>query len=103
MSLADSKAGSRAGSGSESDGGLGLAVARLPLFPLPDAVLFPNALLPLHIFEERYKAMTRDILSGARFLAISLIVPGQEHDDDKPAVRPIAGVGEVVMAHELPD
>jgi Lon protease-like protein len=84
-------------------GNLGEALHRLPLFPLPDAVLFPHALLPLHIFEERYRAMARDVLVGPRFLAISLIVPGQDPDVARPAVLPVAGVGEVVMAHELAD
>jgi Lon protease-like protein len=75
----------------------------LPLFPLPNVVLFPHALLPLHIFEERYRALTRDILAGERFLAISLIAADAREGDERPAVEPIAGVGEVVMAHELPD
>lgn len=84
-------------------GELAAVLRRLPLFPLPNAVLFPHALLPLHIFEERYRVMTRDILIGARCLAIGLIAPGAAEDDQRPAVLPIAGVGEVVMAHELPD
>ena len=79
------------------------ALGRLPLFPLPNVVLFPHALLPLHIFEDRYRALTRDILSGERYLAISLIGMDARPDDPRPAVEPIAGVGEVVMAHELPD
>ncbi len=110
----------------EADVSLAAALRRLPLFPLPNAVLFPHALLPLHIFEDRYRAMTRDILSGARFLAIGLIAPEASRDDDRPdpddgspaalsgeaaevrqrdrpRVMPVAGVGEVVMAHELPD
>ena len=37
----------------------------VPLFPLPNVVLFPRAVLPLHIFEERYKAMTADALDGS--------------------------------------
>jgi Lon protease-like protein len=87
----------------EGDGGLAEALGQLPLFPLPNVVLFPHALLPLHIFEERYKAMARDVLAGPRFLAISLIAPELGGTEEKPAVRPIAGVGEVVMAHELAD
>jgi uncharacterized protein len=86
-----------------SDAALAETLRRLPLFPLPNAVLFPHALLSLHIFEERYRAMTRDILTGARCLAVGLIAPGSSEDDERPAVLPIAGVGEVVMAHELPD
>lgn len=85
------------------DASLVEALARLPLFPLPNVVLFPHALLPLHIFEERYRAMARDVLTGPRFLAISLIIPGENAETEKPAVHRIAGVGEVVMAHELPD
>jgi Lon protease-like protein len=86
-----------------SDAMLLAALPRLPLFPLPNVVLFPNALLPLHIFEDRYRAMARDVLAGARYLAISLIVPGENAEQEKPAVQRVAGVGEVVMAHELPD
>ncbi len=66
-------------------------------------VLFPHALLPLHVFEERYRAMVRDVLTGSRCLAVGLLVPEARQDDELPAVQPIAGVGEVVMAHELPD
>jgi uncharacterized protein len=91
------------------------ALRRLPMFPLPNVVLFPHALLPLHIFEERYKALARDVLAGHHFLAISLLTsPEQEGQDgqdgqdgkdgqERPPVQRIAGVGEVVMAHELPD
>jgi Lon protease-like protein len=82
---------------------LAAALTRMPLFPLPNVVLFPHASLRLHIFEERYRALTRDILAGERFLAMGLIVESASPVDDRPAVEPIAGVGEVVMAHELPD
>src|SRR5678815_2917982 len=82
---------------------LAAALARMPLFPLPNVVLFPHASLRLHIFEDRYRAMTRDILAGERFLAMGLIVEGAGPADERPAVEPIAGVGEVIMAHELPD
>jgi len=82
---------------------LATALVRMPLFPLPNVVLFPQASLRLHIFEERYRALTRDILNGERFLAMGLIVESASPSDERPAVEPIAGVGEVVMAHELPD
>jgi uncharacterized protein len=85
------------------DAELALALRRLPMFPLPRVVLFPHALLELHIFEERYRAMTRDVLAGSRYLAVSLIAPGEHDDAERPAVRRIAGVGEVMMAHELAD
>ena len=45
-----------------------LAVRELPLFPLPDVVLFPQEVLPLHIFESRYRIMLRSVLeSDSRF------------------------------------
>ncbi len=39
-----------------------LSVRELPLFPLPEVVLFPNEVLPLHIFESRYKIMLKSVL-----------------------------------------
>jgi ATP-dependent Lon protease len=89
--------------GPDRDATLAEALHRLPLFPLPNVVLFPHALLPLHIFEERYRALTRDILAGTRLFAVSLITPDASEHDERPPVRAIAGVGEVIMAHELPD
>jgi len=84
------------------------ALERLPLFPLPGVVLFPHAVLPLHIFEERYKKMARDLLSSHRHLAIAMLERGGERAagadaGHRPPVRPIMGAGEIVMAHELPD
>ena len=43
-----------------------LAVRELPLFPLPDVVLFPQEVLPLHIFEPRYRMMLRTALAEDR-------------------------------------
>jgi len=43
-----------------------LAVRELPLFPLPDVVLFPQEVLPLHIFEPRYRMMLRTVLETDR-------------------------------------
>src|SRR3954468_8015141 len=82
---------------------LAAALTRMPLFPLPNVVLFPNVSMRLHIFEERYRAMTRDLLDGERFVAMGLIVEGASAADERPAVEQIAGVGGVIMAHELPD
>jgi Lon protease-like protein len=89
--------------GRSGDAELALSLRRLPMFPLPRVVMFPHASLELHIFEERYRAMTRDVLAGHRFMAIGLIAPGHRETDEQPAVQPIAGVGEIVMAHELHD
>jgi len=45
----------------------------VPIFPLAEVVLFPGALLPLHVFEKRYQAMVKDVLSGDRLIAIALL------------------------------
>jgi len=79
------------------------ALARLPLFPLPNVVLLPNTFLPLHIFEPRYRKLTRDVLDGDKLMAIAL-ARGEEHEfDGPPPVAPVVGVGEIVLAQALPD
>ena len=79
-------------------------LGRLPMFPLPGVTLFPRALLPLHIFEDRYRTMTRDILIGHRHLAMAMLrSPDDATAPGQPPVFPVMGVGEIVQAHELPD
>ena len=77
---------------------------RLPLFPLEDVVLFPHSMIPLYVFEARYRKMVRDVLASNRLIAISLQL---EKEDPATAAAPrvaaIASVGELVLAQELPD
>jgi len=76
----------------------------VPLFPLPDVVLFPRAVLPLHIFEERYKTMTAIALAGQRQIAIALLKPGWEKDYySKPPIEPIVCVGRILASERLVD
>jgi Lon protease-like protein len=80
------------------------AVMHIPIFPLPDVVLFPHTLLPLHIFEPRYREMVRDCLAGDKRLAMALLRPGWENDYyGRPPIYPIAGAGEIIQHEELPD
>jgi Lon protease-like protein len=80
------------------------ALAALPIFPLPDAVLFPGALLPLHVFEPRYRALTTDVLAGRRLMAIARLRAGFETDyEGRPPVYATCGVGYVVGSEALPD
>jgi Lon protease-like protein len=73
---------------------------RLAIFPLPRVQLFPHALLPLHVFEPRYRDMVRDAMSGERLIAVASFEPGYEANyHGRPAVRPIVGVGAIV-GHE---
>ena len=76
----------------------------VPLFPLPNVVLFPNALLPLHIFEERYKAMTADALAGRRQIAMALLSAGWEKCyHGRPAIEQVVCVGTIVSHERLAD
>lgn len=78
------------------------ALPALPLFPLP-TVLFPGALLPLHIFEPRYRAMIRDALDSHRALAVVLVTDPTDIDEHgHPAIASIAGAGVIVDHAELP-
>src|SRR2546427_10078802 len=74
----------------------------LPIFPLPDVTFFPHTLLPLHVFEARYRAMVMDTLARDRRLAVVKLRPGYEAAyASKPAVHAVAGVGEIVSWERL--
>ncbi len=80
------------------------SLAAVPLFPLPNVVLVPRAVLPLHIFEQRYKAMTADALAGDRQVAMALLRPGWEkHYYSKPSIEPVVCVGTILSHEKLPD
>jgi Lon protease-like protein len=88
---------------SEDPGSLHLPDS-VPLFALPNVVLFPHAVLPLHIFEERYKQMTTDVLGGHRQIAMALLKPGWEKDYyGRPEVEPIVCVGTILSHERLSD
>jgi uncharacterized protein len=76
----------------------------LPIFPLPNVVLFPNVFLPLHIFEPRYRAMVADALGGDRMIGMVLLRPGWEADyDGRPPVYPIGCAGVITHYDRTPD
>jgi len=78
------------------------ALSALPLFPLP-TVLFPGALMPLHIFEPRYRAMVRDALESHRALAVVLVTDPEALDaHGHPQIARVAGAGVIVDHTELP-
>jgi Lon protease-like protein len=78
---------------------MGATPARIPLFPLTGAILFPRAQLPLHIFEPRYRDMVRDALAGQG--RIGMIQPSGE--DEPPSLFHVGCIGEIVGAEELDD
>ena len=73
----------------------------IPIFPLPNVVLFPNMALPLHIFEERYRRMIHDCLKSDRYLGILLLRKGWE-EAAEPLPHDVGGFGQVVRAVKLP-
>jgi Lon protease-like protein len=76
-------------------------VKHLPLFPLP-LVMLPNELLPLHIFEDRYRQMLRDVERERSFFGVVLADPDSPLAD-KPPVGSVGCVAEVRESELLPD
>lgn len=77
---------------------------RIPIFPLPEVVFFPETVLPLHVFEPRYRQMVADCLAGDRWLSVVMLRPGWEKDyQGRPPVHAVAGAGEIIQAEMLAD
>jgi Lon protease-like protein len=80
------------------------ALEDLPIFPLPGVVLFPRALLPLHVFEPRYRAMVEHCLATNRAMAIALVPDPDDRDGTgEPRIAKVAGVGIIVEHQAMPD
>ena len=80
------------------------ALSSLPIFPIPNCVLLPGGLLPLHVFEPRYRELTRDCLAGHQLMGVARLRPGYESTYyGKPPVYDRFGVGKIICSEELPD
>ena len=78
--------------------------AEIPIFPLPNVVLFPTVFLPLHIFETRYRSMVADALAGDRLIGMALLRPGWEPEyEGRPSVYDVGCAGLITHADRLPD
>ncbi len=76
----------------------------LPLFPLPNVVLFPNVFLPLHIFEGRYRDMVADALASDRLIGMVLLRPGWDRDyEGRPSIYSVGCSGLLTHNERLPD
>jgi Lon protease-like protein len=76
----------------------------VPLFPLPDVVLFPNVPLPLHVFEPRYRALVAEALDSHRTIGMTLLKPGyQAAYHGCPPIYPLGGAGAIVQHERLAD
>jgi ATP-dependent Lon protease len=77
---------------------------RVRIFPLPNLVLFPHVMQPLHIFEPRYRALLEDALTGDHLIAMALLAPGWESNyEGRPPLCPMACLGKVATSHRLAD
>jgi ATP-dependent Lon protease len=74
-----------------------IAVRELPLFPLPEVVLFPGRPLPLHIFEFRYRMMMSTILESDRRFGVLMVDPVQGE------IAKVGCCAEIVRFQRLPD
>lgn len=72
------------------------------LFPLPNLVLFPHVMQPLHIFEPRYRELLEAALIDDRMMATATLAPGWEPTyEGRPAVQPFGCLGRVLVHHRL--
>ncbi|MHB1755892.1 MAG: LON peptidase substrate-binding domain-containing protein [Leptospirillum sp.] len=76
----------------------------VPLFPLPNVVLFPKTLRPLHIFEPRYRAMVAEAISGDGLIGMMFLKDGWENQyDQNPPMESIGCLGRIIQHNQLPD
>lgn len=74
------------------------------LFPLPNVVLFPHVILPLHIFEPRYCAMLEEALATDRLISMALLLPGWETTlEASPNIAPMTCLGKIISHTRLPE
>lgn len=82
----------------------------VPVFPLPGVFLYPHQVLPLHVFEPRYRQLVGDLLDGpGRFVIGTVTSPRTDRQPapwsalQLPELLPVAGLGEILRHEKLPD
>lgn len=75
----------------------------VPMMTLGSTVLFPQAMMPLYIFEPRYREMLGDVLSGNRIFAIAGLDESAENAVEKETPYRIAGIGIIRACKKNPD
>ncbi len=82
-------------------------VQDVPMFPLPGIFLYPRQVMPLNVFEPRYRRMIEDSLDGPGRLVIGTILEqaiDRLYDEDNPPdVLPVAGIGEIARHERTAD
>ncbi|RKG98231.1 ATP-dependent protease [Corallococcus praedator] len=80
------------------------ATGALKVFPLPSAVLFPHTVIPLHIFEPRYRELVRDALATDRVLALGQLESGWEGSyEGRPPLQSMLCAGVIVWDEQVED
>lgn len=80
------------------------AVESIPLFPLPGMVFIPYTVLPLHVFEPRYRDLVDDAMAGNKYMAVPRLQPGWESNyESSPAVFQVMGFGKILRYEPLAD
>lgn len=74
--------------------------AQFPVFPLPEMVLFPGIVLPLHVFEPRYRNLVADALAADAHVIIAMLRPGWQQQA-VPAVAEVGCVARIIHADRL--
>lgn len=77
----------------------------IPIFPLPNVVLMPRAIVPLHVFEPRYRVMTREALAGERLIAMAVLKPcdAAQYASLDAEIHPVLCVGRILRDERLVD
>lgn len=73
-----------------------------PVLPLPGTVLLPHAVQPLHVTEDRYRAMIDSALDGSGQIAVAMHDPAEETDAQSMAIRPVVCLGQVAHHESVP-
>jgi ATP-dependent Lon protease len=77
----------------------------VPIFPLPNCVLLPGGVVPLHIYEPRFSKMMGDALADRRLIAMALLKPGwqEKYHTHHAVIHSVVCVGAVLSHEELTD
>lgn len=76
----------------------------IPIFPLPNVTFFPGTILPLHVFEPRYREMIAACLRGDKLLGVALLRDGWQQDYfGQPPIHKTFGVGKIIEHDRLED
>ncbi len=76
----------------------------VPLFPLPNVVLFPKTLRPLHIFEPRYRALVAEAIRTDNLIGMALLKEGwEEQYDQSPPIERVGCLGRIIQSNRLSD